>query len=242
MTQVVGFNPMLKSPPIYGHQKSKAFTLIELLVVVSIIAILAALLLPTAKKMIDNSNTAKCASNERQIMIGMLKWTKDNENTLPNYNSTPTNGSAGYYWYAELSRDSNSAGGTTLPYCGHNPLRAGESANTVFICPANSPFNSPGSKAEISYGLNGASGTNGVFPNRPYDPPLRIPSLSQPSKTVAFCEWNLQGKNLALITSDSDIAAPHNGGCNVAFIDGHVEFMKPKPAYTNAIFSISGGN
>jgi prepilin-type processing-associated H-X9-DG protein len=43
------------------------------------------------------------------------------------------------------------------------------------------------------------------------------------------------------IASDSDIAAPHNGGSIFAFFDGHAEFFKTSPAYSNGIFKKTGG-
>lgn len=57
------------------HAKSKnAFTLAELLVVVSIIALLIALLLPTLNKARYVSRLAVCASNLREIHIGLLTY------------------------------------------------------------------------------------------------------------------------------------------------------------------------
>ena len=60
-----------------------AFTLVELLVVIAIIAILAALAFPITTSMIERGQTAKCASNQRQIVMGMLRWIQENEGYLP---------------------------------------------------------------------------------------------------------------------------------------------------------------
>ena len=60
-----------------------AFTLIELLVVISIIAILAALLLPALARSKVASNTAKSMSNMRQLGVGFALYVSDNSERYP---------------------------------------------------------------------------------------------------------------------------------------------------------------
>ena len=207
-----------------------------MLIVIAIIVVLAALGFVGARRMIESANASKCVSHQRDIMVGMLLWTQDNNDILPVYN-TSMNGGGGYYWYAEISRNSKSPGGNPLPYCGHNPLRPGESNDTVWICPANNPYKAQtGPKRDASYGI-----ASKVFANAPNSTQVRLASLDNTSHTVAFCDWNLNGSGAYRITSDSDIAAPHNGACNVAFLDGHVESMKPKPSSNDLIFKRTGG-
>jgi prepilin-type N-terminal cleavage/methylation domain-containing protein len=63
--------------------KPSGFTLIELLVVIAIIAILAAMLLPALGRGNENGKRVRCASNLRQICIGVQMYSDDCNSRLP---------------------------------------------------------------------------------------------------------------------------------------------------------------
>jgi len=65
------------------HNHKVAFTLIELLVVVAIIAILAAMLLPSLQKAREAGKKAVCASNLRQIYLIFNVYADDNNEYFP---------------------------------------------------------------------------------------------------------------------------------------------------------------
>ena len=66
--------------PKYGRP---AFTLIELLVVIAIIAILAAILFPVFARARENARRASCLSNMKQIGLGIMQYTQDYDEFLP---------------------------------------------------------------------------------------------------------------------------------------------------------------
>ena len=61
----------------------KAFTLIELLVVIAIIAILAAILFPVFAQAKAAAKNAASISNSKQVDLGILMYTNDNDDNLP---------------------------------------------------------------------------------------------------------------------------------------------------------------
>ena len=63
--------------------KRKAFTLIELLVVIAIIAILAAILFPVFAQAKAAAKRTSDLSNVKQIGLGMVMYTGDNDDILP---------------------------------------------------------------------------------------------------------------------------------------------------------------
>jgi len=68
---------------LIARRPTGAFTLLELLSVVAIILVLAAILFPFARKMVDRAHTAQCISNLRAIGIGLQSYAADNNSNLP---------------------------------------------------------------------------------------------------------------------------------------------------------------
>jgi len=63
--------------------EKKGFTLIELLVVIAIISILAAILFPVFARARENARRTTCLSNLKQIGLGIMQYTQDNDERYP---------------------------------------------------------------------------------------------------------------------------------------------------------------
>jgi prepilin-type N-terminal cleavage/methylation domain-containing protein/prepilin-type processing-associated H-X9-DG protein len=86
-----------------------AFTLIELLVVIGIIAVLAGFLFPAMRRVRDQASAATCASNLGQIGKAMIMYAQENNGKYPFHAdwNPPPHPEDWIHWWPAPGRDSN---------------------------------------------------------------------------------------------------------------------------------------
>jgi len=110
------------------RDKRHGFTLMELLVVVSIIAILAALLLPVLNKAKASSQRTLCLNNVKQITLGVRMYSDDSSDKAPLPGDVITNHSSIRSGYKKLIQSYVGVQGTSPPQA------------RLFSCPADTFF------------------------------------------------------------------------------------------------------
>ncbi len=169
------------------------FTLIELLVVVAILAVLAALLFPAGKSVMEKSKSVKCVGNLKALGMGVLNFANDNQGSW----------SAIYFkrpWYTVLNADYG------IP-------------KESFFCPA---AKSPAFKAnQISYGYNITLGGGAVNVPPKYrqagtNSLKDIIVLADSIDTASQQYYIVNGKD------EARIGSRHGGKANIFWGDGHI--------------------
>ncbi len=115
-------------------QSRPAFTLVELMVVITIIAVLAAILLPAIGGVMRHAENLQCRNNLKQIAMSVLSYTTDYQGAIP-----PTmvkRGNKIYYWCNLLAMRDLAGENTAQKTVGGQPVRT--SQNTVLLCPSSS--------------------------------------------------------------------------------------------------------
>ncbi|PAW79645.1 MAG: hypothetical protein B9S32_03665 [Verrucomicrobia bacterium Tous-C9LFEB] len=189
----------MKAIPLLERKSSDSgWSLLEILVACSIISILGVMLFPVLSLAQDRVRTVKCASNLRQIFLGVQTFANDNNGFYP------TSMASGLIWHARIA-----------PYVGVT-LLAGETAgappcrDTIFLCPLAYRDTSP----QRSYDFNSRIGDNVTTTDD------KLTAVANPGQTVMIAD----AKNTSWLQSSADISCRHGkSNANLLFFDGHIE-------------------
>ncbi len=123
-----------RAVPFAGPPAKSAFTLIELLVVITVIAILAALLLPAMSRAKEQGYSAVCKSNLRQMGLALASYTGDFK-AYPLFiygpvEPPPSQGGPPGYWPDQLKAYTGAKWGTNLG------AGIADSTSQLYLCPS----------------------------------------------------------------------------------------------------------
>jgi len=247
--------------------RRSGFTLVELLVVVSIVAILASLLLPALAGARNRSHQAFCLNNLRQLNLGVILYTSDNDDKLPyNLGATEIKASlsAGFTnnwennvlnW--ELDPENTNILLNTEASLGSYVSRAAR----VFRCPSDRAVSAVQRAAgweerSRSISMNAMVGDAGAFMdgddnrnNPDYIQFRKSADFTAASEVFVFIEEHPDSindgyfLNRAAAAEWNDLPASwHNGAANLAFGDGHCEAHRWVNAVTKKPSRPDGAN
>lgn len=224
---------MLRQTTVEHRSTSRGFTLIELLVVIAIIAILSAILFPVFARARDNARRVSCQSNMKQIALGIMQYTQDNDERYP---TAANNSGIGNYSLSTIA-PGRSWIKDVQPY-----LKSWQ----IFRCPSAVNYvgsGAPSGNSDSNYAANGMvireTGLSmAAIPNSAeiillQEPPLAYWYASMRpyyNNATTYMGWNYANFN--------DV---HFDGGNQIFADGHVKWRK-QTAVCSADYGLKTGS
>jgi len=214
-----------------------AFTLIELLVVIALIAVLAALLLPSIARSKGSADRIRCLGNLRQLGVaGQLYWDDNHENAFAYRGAATNNGDV--FWFGWLARGAegdrafDSSQGALYPYLG---------GRGVELCPslvyALGSFKLKATGAAYGYGYNlclSPPGAKSAVNVGQLGRPSAVAFLADAAQVNAFQppaspQNPMLEEFYYIATNEPTVHFRHGALANAVFCDGHAIALKPAP-------------
>lgn len=233
----------LSEPQRLVFEGKRCFTLIELLIVIMIIAILSALLMPALQKSIGIARTMNCTSNMRQVNIGLIGYSDDNNGIGVKGLTDDSTGPHQYWrwpsWLMPYVYGQEKLSGSVWQY--YHVVKTGAVYETasLFACPEqegqSSTINSVQYQASKHIGINYYMANEEPF----WFCTRRYRRVVSPTLRFLLADINVADSSIntgasGQIFSKSDLGAMltdwrvrHNTGssANFTFLDGHAATM-----------------
>jgi len=235
--------------PAAGRRRRHGFTLVELLVVIGIIALLVGILMPALSTARSKANTIKCAANLKSMGAAMVMYINESKH-YPGAYGMNNRGETFAVWPVRLRAMLNNDQGAF--YCPARdsdfewPVTRGQSGAMVATAQEEGWGYHAGEKlldnqlGAFSYGYNDwGTGFNGGFtgPNQQrglggdlwaqYSKEIKASRVKKAAEMIAIADntpdrnWDM---NVDPFNPTEAIGNVHNGGANILFADGHVQW------------------
>ncbi len=220
-------------PPRKRGARLWGFTLVEVLLVLAIIALLAALLLPSLAGAKGRAESLTCANNQKQLLLAWTLYAQDNQDQLVNNHGVPETLARRQNWANNVEDWEASDDNTNLLFLSDSKLGPFAShATHIYKCPADR-VPGPNGERTRSMSMNAMVGNTGELTNR-FNPTyvqfLKSEQITRPSSIFIFLDEQADSINDGFFVNHLDEGlwgnlpgSYHNGGVNLTFADGHLE-------------------
>ncbi len=216
-------NSLCRWSPLCPSTLRNAFTLVEMLVVIAIIAILAALLMPSLNRATAQARQILCANNLRQTFSALMQYADSNSGAIPTRGAESVGGWEGACYYCTVYPKTNVVSdlywlcpSTPIPQMDGVVLKQTKQTYGTFVGVASTKYNLMVQRIKT-----------------PSAVPFTLDSLGTNGKMSSII-WTALGGYIGMLHSDE---------CNVSFFDGHVSSMsigewgQIPPLVTNQIYN-----